>query len=575
MKLLFAFLFCLSPFKSFSQSNNEISDSTNIPDVGWNKVLMMRNGNTLLFHLELRKQIAIKVFDKTRKEIASLSYGPKKMSVNNLDETIVRGIYDINGEAVLFFEQAVDNRMSLVRIRVDASTGKVIDEVVALQSESFTNKTTFHVIKQKNVDSYAVFCFRYNIIMHPESKHELAEFNEKHEVYNTIPIPVNNKDFKYTAFLGARFDNNGGICMGIYLSNVDVTSTRAPSAWDNSPTIFNKYLLACYKPKNINILLSKMVQMPNEVYPDYTLNSYNRFASNINVLMLDSRPGYFLNGVQTNYIIDRFPLFITINDADMQVHSKWLIYDSVNAIIKQSDTGKHFTGVPLKIFTNENGLTTVVYEEYAFFQTIENGFNYPHTKLGNIAISQLDDDGNELWAGVLPKSQVLDDFFNGRDIANRDEEKMLFRTANIYAENTSYTGGTSRIPGYNVTKRTAVNPSMRKQRYSDQLASINCYNNRNNFYFFYNDYAKNFNNTIAKPGDTVSKYELTDAFYYKMDRKRELKKNFLFGPSAENESRSVFLESADFDEKTNTYAALMFHRKGDAYTMHVAWCHLD
>ncbi len=546
MKPLFIFLFCFCCFTSFSQTTNEISDPVNIPDVGWNKVVMIRNGNTLLFHFELRKQILIKVFDKGRKEIASLSYSTRKINVNMLDESFIRGVYDINGEAVVFIEQDVDNRMSLVRMRVDAVSGKVIDEVVVLQSESFTNKTTFHLIKRPASDSYAVFCFRYNIIMHPESKNELVEYNEKHEAYKTIPIPIKNKDFKYLDFLGAEFDNAGGLCISLYLSNVEITSTHAPNVYDNSPTLYNKYLLFCYLPQNASELLTKMIQVSNEVYPSYVLNSYNPFAKSINILILDAKPGYYKYGLQTNFIIDRHPLFIAFNPADSGMRNSWINFNKVNERLRQADSNRYFNGIPVKMFTNENGLTTIVSEAYSRGVTV---FRNPYTFCGNITITQLDDDGNELWGTALPKAQSVSENLFPPDITYRGESKELFRVAHLFQHS--------------------------KQQYVDQFMSIDCHSSKNNIYFFFNDYASNFNNSLERPGDTVSKYELTDAFYYTIDKKREIKKNYLFGPSPANESRSVFLESADFDEKTNTYAALMFHRKGERYSMQMAWCHID
>ena len=51
-------------------------------------------------------------------------------------------------------------------------------------------------------------------------------------------------------------------------------------------------------------------------------------------------------------------------------------------------------------------------------------------------------------------------------------------------------------------------------------------------------------------------------------------RTFLLGDPKENESRSVMLESSDFDEKTRTYAALVLYRKDTKYDLHIAWCHL-
>jgi len=557
MRHLLSLLFCFLSFSSFSQTPAEISDSLDIPDQGWNKALIMRNGNTLLFHFEMRKHMTIKVFDKARKEIASTNLLPKILDLNLLESTIIRAVYDINGEAVLFLEQMVDNKNSLIRMRFDATNGKMTEEKVVQQSTGLDNATYYRILKQKGVDTYAVLCFRPNIKLHPNNKNDLVEYNEKHEEIRSNPITANTKDFRYIFYLGSNVDETGAICILFYLSNEEVTSTRWMTVTDNSPTIYNKYLAICYKPKNNDAIASKMIQIPNDVFPEYALCSYNPFAKNINILVLDSRPSLQQFGVQVNYLIDHIPLFITVNTADLETKHSWLMYTKVDGELKQVDTSKHFTGIPFRMSTDENGLTTVMCEGYSRYTKQENnGYNYQHTCLGNIALTQLDDDGNELWGGVIPKAAVLDDFLYPSEIVARGKAKALFRKSTTYA----------------LEGRQNV---LHKQRYDDQFASLNAYQKGKNFYFVYNDNAGNFNTTIAQPGDSVYQFEKTDAFYSVMNKKREIKKSYLFGQSGENESRSAFLDSADFDEKTGTYATLLFHRKGDTYSIHMAWCHLE
>lgn len=66
--------FIISLFSLVAQAQTtsfRISDPIDLPIEGWNKTLLMHNGNTILFHFERRKPILVKVFDSTGKEIAS------------------------------------------------------------------------------------------------------------------------------------------------------------------------------------------------------------------------------------------------------------------------------------------------------------------------------------------------------------------------------------------------------------------------------------------------------------------------------------------------------------------------
>ena len=114
-----------------------------------------------------------------------------------------------------------------------------------------------------------------------------------------------------------------------------------------------------------------------------------------------------------------------------------------------------------------------------------------------------------------------------------------------------------------------------EQVYSRQFFSINSYCWSKNFYMVFNDADNNFNNSIKSPGDTVYDLEKTNTCYYKINRKREISKGYLFGVPAANEYACSFIEGADFDEQRGVYAALVRYQKGDDVSLRMAWSHLD
>ncbi len=108
--------------------------------------------------------------------------------------------------------------------------------------------------------------------------------------------------------------------------------------------------------------------------------------------------------------------------------------------------------------------------------------------------------------------------------------------------------------------------------YNRQFLSANIYFANSNCYIVYNDYNKNFTNNLRNPGDTVYAFANTNACYYKVDKKREVTKTYLFGEPARNEFKSSFIEGADFDELRGTYATLVQRKRGNNISLYMAWC---
>jgi hypothetical protein len=108
-----------------------------------------------------------------------------------------------------------------------------------------------------------------------------------------------------------------------------------------------------------------------------------------------------------------------------------------------------------------------------------------------------------------------------------------------------------------------------------QFLSAAVYNKGDNFYIIYNDCGKNIHNTIANPGDTVYASALSNACYYRMNKKREITKEYLLGAPMNKEYKSCFTEGGDFDEERGVYATLIRYKRGEYVSMRMAWVQLD
>ena len=74
------------------QNKYEIGTPMDIPqNTGWNKVLCLKNGNTVLFHFEPQKNILVKVFDSLHKEVGSSADPYRYLDIGHAETTRFRG----------------------------------------------------------------------------------------------------------------------------------------------------------------------------------------------------------------------------------------------------------------------------------------------------------------------------------------------------------------------------------------------------------------------------------------------------------------------------------------------------
>ena len=150
-------IFCLLSFYAIAQETKySQSEPLDLLPTGWNKVLCMKNGSTMLFHLEPKKNIEVFVFDSTCKLIANSKDLYRYLDVLNLENSVFEGLFEVNGEAVLFMQQERFSKHTLIRARYNSTTGKLVDEKIAGESPSLAKRTRFYTMKNKNDSSYAI-----------------------------------------------------------------------------------------------------------------------------------------------------------------------------------------------------------------------------------------------------------------------------------------------------------------------------------------------------------------------------------------------------------------------------------
>ncbi len=579
-------LFSAIPFCA-SKENYEISTPVGLGEVGINKVLCMKNGNTVLFHFEINKAISIQVFDPAHKRIAKSEPACRLLDEAKLTTAAFKGLYEINGEAVLFFEQQNSGKHSLIRLRYNAANGKLIDESQVGKSKGLSKPMSFYVMKDKKEDGYAIL-FCQDVLQFRECDVHVSYYNARHELYRDIPLDPERKKYDYMSVLGAE-SKPEGICVSLSLSNMVVNGTGNST---ESISRYNHYMYVFYIPRDSARPIRRMIDLSTEVNPFYTSFSHNPFAGAINLLMLSYREVVYRYGIDMRPSALISNLLFCLGEQTLTGNYSWFTNKAANKLLlERTDTTAAYSGLPVKMVTNDNGLSTVVSESYSrylnaesfspsqvskayspaqpyttyspapTFRTVSGNravdqFNndaaYPRsqvyeTYLGNLCITQFDDNGKEIWGTVLPKSQYYRSYrhyYRPNDLAKRWQDQPMFDD----------------IPA---------------QVFERQFMSTNVHNVGDDFYIIYNDCTKNLDNTIASPGDTVYASTLSNACYYKMNRKKEITKHFLLGDPLVKEYKSCFIEGSDFDEERHEYVSLVRYKRGEYVSMRMAWVKME
>lgn len=531
--LLLIAVFYTLPATAQDSVSHELSAPIDIPQLGWDKVMMMSNGNTLLFHLQPRKGIVVKTFNKERKEISSLKHICNVIDINALDRSWLKGFYEINGEAVMFITQFIENRETLVRLHFSAENGKLLKEEKLIQSPSFQNKTSCFVIRNENVDGYSIFCFK-NLELYPKEELKLIKYSSDHKVIKELSITELGMDsIHYAKMVSADMDKNGSICVTLQMSKIKYY-----------PDILDKYLVSCYVPADAD----KVVIMRTELEPTmeayYTHYRVNPFTHRLNIMLTTERLAVLKDGIKPMVETWYKPYMLIYDESNLNSMVSKPVVNQRGSNYRQQLTGKasDFRPAPVRMFTNDNGVTTLVSEEHVN-NALWKGVRSDYTYLGQIGLTQLNDDGEETWGIVLPRAHYLEYNVAPYEHAMKGSFKTLFA-------------------------------GLHEKTYDEQFSSVDCFTANRNFYIIYNDAKDNLKKTLSDNIDTVYSYKFTEGILQRVGRKKEMLRTFLLGEPKENESRSVMLESSDFDEKTHTYAALVLYRKDNKYDLHIAWCHL-
>lgn len=543
MKILNLLLLALLVICTKARSHNsQLSEKIDISHNGWDKVLQLSNGNTFLFHFEARKAIVIKVFSPDRKEISSQRFIGQLVDVSALENSELHGIYEINGEPVVFISQHINNRNTLVALRFHPESGTLVREQELATSPSFQKSNSYSLVKNTALGGYVVFCMKDLQANHTETLNLLV-FDENHNLVRTVPVTINTSEYDYTKHVSTCIGQDGSVI--VLLDCMKIV---------HYPDDNDHYFTVCYLAPGDTAFSNVMTKLPKHIGPLYGMYTYNEFSKMLNIFLVNATTILRKNGLQTLKEVMHTPFMLWYNKHDIaDMKYSPIEHKMANQQLKEATDTLHYTEpVPIRVYTNKFGINTVIAEENIQNAKFSNG-NMVASLIGNIVVTKLGENGREIWSAILPKKQYLLNTLSVDELQERGTHKYPFRRPHPESD------------------------------WLYQFASFYSFTTpKGDCYIIYNDMKSNFDKTLSDTPDPMSSYTNNTnlieagAICYKVTQKRELSKRLLFDSTDTSAlPGSVMVESGDYNAINNTYASLFYFVEKDVPMLKLGWIKLD
>jgi hypothetical protein len=537
-----------------------MSEPIAINAAGWDKVLLMPNGNTVLFHFEVRKGVIVKVFDKTRKEIASKKHICNVLDINRLELAGWIGAEAIGNEAVIFISQEVENRRTLIRLRINGNTAGLISEEKLVQSPSFQKEIFTKLLREKGSDNYYIVCNQTNAGYAQKEINVLA-YDAKHTRIKDIPLNIDAKGLDDMDLGSASIDGNGNISLAVEITRII-----------QHPDVLERVMFICLLPKDGTSFQVSKVALPSHFRTFETSLSYNPFSKYYQLLTTFQLDGYKQFGFAIKQVEYNYNELYILNQGSPLTPVQ-LPNSKLNTYIQSKlDTGYIFNGRTRFVDMNNFGLSTVIYDGILMPKTTNGHFDAKGMKR-IIGITQYDEQGNEVNGLALSRAKL-----------KSGKSPYVFASNNGITSKTTYAlqeirdrienEPSNRMQGKASQAFMVKNPFLNEPNNEGQICDIYCMSANKFYYIFYNETSSNFGKTVADISDSLYSSDYTHAVYYKVGKKKETSKEYLLGTPIEGEYKQLLTQSGHFDDKTNLYATVVRHRKGKETQTKIAWVQL-
>ncbi len=537
MKKIFQLIALLFAFTYLHAQSPKIekSEAFDEPTEGWNKVFQLTNGNTFFFHFTKRDGIDVSVFDKSRKLIANKTLSSEVWNPRKMKNSVIEGLYEINGEPVLFLMQTEGKVPVLYRIRLDPMTADIVKEsklgslpkpdIFSFNAEG----DDIFVEKDPGSDNYAIIYFN-GYAKDKSEQIRVVHYNGKHKVINKAYYDSPDENFKYLRFIGAIVDGDKSVYMATY---------GASSLKGKDGHVFVARLDA-----KDSVFYNRTLDFTEDFKDTKSVMSYNHYNNTIQLLTLSYTTGknHFFSGSRTSYYLS---LISYIEPGSLNLLSvKPVLGEKINDYVHTKlGLDENYNGLSQQMIINKDKTTTILSEEMAEEKVVDQRGNVVSatTFLGAIGVSELNEDGTERKGYLMVKKQAAAGILKPLYIATRAKGKW------------------SNQMGYAL---------------HNSFLSYDYISTEKNRYILFNDNPRN----IDKDEDEIKRRLVTgvnklNTVCYSLP---SLDKFYLFGnPESKDVSNACYIEASDYNKNNDTYATILIERNGHDRQARMVWINFE
>lgn len=517
------------------------------PEDGASRLLSMKNGNTLYLHFTLKDGIAVTVYNPQHQQQATATVTSKDWNNDDMKHSELRGLYEINGQAVIFLLQVANRKPSFYRIIVDGETGKLVkeDKLAELHKNGYVpigatsrwgdiDPSNFYVEKDPTSDYYAVILYTY-LEDNKDVRMTATLYAPDHSAVNQAYFEVPRATFKTVDYQAAYVHRDEYI----FLAALGKNEWRDKDA---------QLMTAVLKKGDKHFQVQTLKETRGFCDP---VSGVQYDAGSQTLALLTTTESRNLNLVEDPKHRDNghVTALIYIDPRQLTVKHFGFIKDSyISDYAKRNmDYKDDYKGLPQDFRMNADGTLSVMLEEVNPQDlTASRGFSAGSlTQFFNIGIASFDKDGKEINGYGIAKRQQTDGYFPFWRNYRRDKGSWAFHSFGAMGNH-----ATTAFYSYQY-----LHPA-------------------NAEYVLFNDYNKNIRSSSESPRDRdelVAASESSTVCYRITNGKME--KFFLYGdPGDEDIHRYSIMESTIHDAAQQKIVTIMVEKTGRKDPKaHIAW----
>ncbi len=501
------------------------------PEYGWNKLLQLKNGNTLFFHAGGGELITVSVYDKNRKEIARNAIASKPFDVRMLQNSKIAGLFEIKGEAVLFLVQSGYPMSTLYRLHINAATGELNreDELGSLNTDS----RGIMIEKDPQSNNYAAIFFNVEV-RDNSNRIRVIHYDSSHKIINNALYQLQDTVFKHLYFVGCVVDGGKRLFM--------ITCGHSGRSDDT----IGRVILSRLDKENVEFI-HRYLSYPMNFEDAKSVLLYNRSNNQLQLLSLfrERSTTKFMTNVTTTF----FQPYLshidpeTLSLVDLKEMNGQKVYEYAQTNI---DAEYVYSGLPQHMIIEKDNTTTILFEETLTATKFISNYNQvleEKSSLGAIGISELAVDGTEMSGYAIAKKQKSPRGLSKLYISERS--KGVYLPLPIYQSDNSNAGS---------------------------IMSFDYINTPIGRHIIFNDLLVNY-----EEGEGEKKRKLmtsgsgSNTICIKLNEGRT-SKFLLFGePGKRGRSIFSYISSSDYNEELSTYATIIIECTGRGRQAKIAW----